>query len=658
MSALSWVMWLGLSVLGAAASIWQYRRRETPGRGRTLLALLRGAALSLLLLLVFDPELPGGTVGTLRGSQVLLDGSLSMQLPLEGGGTRWERGLALARDRAGERPIVLFGNDPVPVAAAALGDVAPTAGRSRLLPALQAAAEAGVRRVTVITDGGIDDADAVARWAARLGVRIDAEMVGTEMSNLAITEAAAPVWVQSGSPAIVEFGVSGETTLDSVVVTALRDGRVIGRATVGAPGPGRIATGVMELLLAAPPGGGWVPVELALERGDSIPDDDRRDLLIQVSDEPAGIALVSFRPDWEPRFLAPTLEQALGLPMRAYLRATGGQYVRVATGLEAGASVTEDEVRRAVARAEIVVLHNVGAGAPAWAFEALGSARRLLAFPLDDAAALPLPVQLGPVLRGDYFASGNVPASPVAPFLTDLEVGAVAPLAFIRSVDSPPPGSWTPLNVTRGRQGAPQPMVLAGETAGQRWAVALGSGYWQWAFRGGSERALYTRVWSALAGWLARERGVAAMSPVRPAALTTHRGAPVGWVAPGVVADSIAITMTATDGTVTDTIITPTARDTAFIQPPAPGHYRFHARAFAQGTVIDGEGVFAVERYSPEYSRPRTDLTDLSRVSAAAGAGNAPRAHGTPLHATPWPYGALILLLLAEWFFRRRWGLR
>src|SRR5688572_23770236 len=463
MSTLNWVLWLGLSALGAAASVWYYQRRETPGRGRTLLALMRAAALSLLLLLLFDPDLPGGSVGTVRGTQVLLDRSLSMQLPAREGGTRWERALDLAREQSGERPIVLFGDEPRPVPADSLAGTRPEAGRSRLLPALQAAAEAGVRRVTVITDGGIDDADAVARWAPRLGLRIDTELVGEPIANLAIAEAMAPAWVQSGSPAHIEFGVVGQTTADSIVVTALRDGRVIGRATVATPSAGRVATGSMELLLEAPPGGGWVPLQLALERADSVPDDDRRDLLVQVSDEPAGIALVSFRPDWEPRFLAPVLEQALGLPMRAYLRAAGGQYVRLASGLEAGANVTEAEVRAAVERAEIVVTHNIGNGAPAWAVEALANARRVLVFPLEDAGSLPLPVQLGPALRGDYFPSPNVPPSPVAPFLTEIEVGAVAPLAYIRGVEAPPPGTWAPLNVTRGRQGAPQPMVIAGE---------------------------------------------------------------------------------------------------------------------------------------------------------------------------------------------------
>jgi LPXTG-motif cell wall-anchored protein len=59
MSGTSWALWAGLCAIAAAASIWHYRRRETAGHGRMLLAGLRAAALALLLLILFDPQLPG-----------------------------------------------------------------------------------------------------------------------------------------------------------------------------------------------------------------------------------------------------------------------------------------------------------------------------------------------------------------------------------------------------------------------------------------------------------------------------------------------------------------------------------------------------------------------------------------------------------------------
>ncbi|HUF49955.1 MAG TPA: hypothetical protein VMN60_03920 [Longimicrobiales bacterium] len=658
MSALSWLLWAVLSAVAAAASLWHYQRRETPGRGRTLLALFRAGALVLLLLLLFDPELPTRGSGGTRGTQVLLDASLSMQLPAGDGRTRWRHAVERARARAGGRPVLLFGDVPRGVAPAALPDSAPGDAHTRLLPALQAAAEAGSRRVLVITDGAIEDGDAVARWAARLGLRLEVETVGEDVANLAIAEASAPAWVAAGAPVPVEFGVTGAAPSDSVTVVALAGGRVIGRATVPAPAPGRIATGAMELRLDAPPAGGWLPLQLVLENTDRVPDDDRRDLYVQVSDEPAGIALVSLRPDWEPRFLAPVLEQALGLPLHAYLRGATGRYVRLAGGLEAGAAATDDEVRRAVQRAALVVLHGVGVDAPAWAADAVAGAHRALIFPAGDGAGIPFPVSVGAEQQGDYFAAAAVPPSPVARLLSDVDVAAVAPLSSMRSVDMPV-GAWAPLMATRGRQGAPQPLMVAGEAGTRRWAVALGSGYWQWAFRGGSERQLYVRLWSAMAGWLTRERGLAALAPVRPARITNPRAAPLPWVAPGIAADSITLTITDAAGAVVlDTTIAP-VRDTAYSAAPPSGHYRYRARAFTGDSLAQAEGVLVVETYSAEFGRARTDLSGLATLTADTRNGDRIAvARGMPLHATAFPYILLVTLLAAEWILRRRWGLR
>jgi hypothetical protein len=663
MAPLQWLFWTLLAAAVCALSVWHYRRRETPGRGRTLLALLRGAAAAVLLLLLFNPELPARGLVPVRAAQVLLDASLSMELPVAAASdeTRWARAVELARARAGTRPVLLFGETPRPTPAGALPDAAPGDARSLLLPALQAAAEAGVRRVTVITDGGIEDLDAVRRWAPRLGVAIATELVGAELANRSVVEARAPQWAEAGQPVSVEFGISAPAG-EPLNVVVRQAGRVIGRAAVPAPAAGRLAAGDMAVLVDPPAGGGWVALEVALEGDDPVPDDDRRTVYVHVSEEPSGIALVSFLPDWEPRFLAPLLEQALGMPLRAYIRGAAGQYIRLAGGLQAGEQVPEPAVRRAVERAGVVVLHGLFDDAPPWARAALATSGRLLVFPGGEisADAWPLPVTVGPEQAGDYFLAATVPASPVAPLLAGLEPAGVAPLTGLRAA-AMPAASWAPLMVRRGRQGEPQPLAVAGQTAGRRWVVALGSGYWQWAFRGGEERRLYGRLWSALGGWLAPEPGTAASEPVRPARMATPRGAPVAWLAPGLDSDSLAIRLAAADGTLaTDTVVAPTAGDTAFTAAPAPGHYSYRAQAFAGDTVTEAEGWLTVEAYSPELARPRLDLTVLHELPAAirdAGPPAEPRA-GRPLHASPLPYLLLVLLLSAEWILRRRWGLR
>ena len=657
MSGLQWVLWLGLSAVVIAGSVWHYRRRETPGRGRMLLAVLRASAIALALLLLFDPELPARDAAAVQGTQVLLDASLSMQLADADGRTRWRSAVAAAGSRAGNRPVLLFGDRARPLAPDALPDTVPGDVRTLLLPGLQAAAEAGVRDVVVFTDGGIEDADAVARWAPRLGLGVELVHVGDDVSNAALVEANAPQWVEVGQPLPLEFAMAGDAT-DSVGVVVRRNGRVIGRTRVAAPAAGRLAAGSMELRLEpADAEDGWVRLEVALETTDAVPDDDQRTVYVQVGAEPAGIALVSFRPDWEPRFLAPLLERSLGLPLRAWLRGTTGQYVRLAAGMEAGSQTSEADVRRAVERGQLVVLHGLGVDAPAWAHEAARTAAHVLIFPADDVSTLDLPAAVGAEMQGDFFPRADVPASPVAGLLADLEIASARPLTALRPVDAPA-GAWAPLMATRGRQGAVLPLAVAGETQGRRWAVAAASGYWQWAFRGGAERQLYARFWSALAGWLAQTGDVASMPPVRPAQMVLPRGADVAWVTASATIDSIQVVLTDESGSVAyDTLVAAVRGDTAYTTGPAPGHYSYRARAFSGDNVISGAGVLTVERYSPEFARGRIDGGRLeSGAETVRGEDTARR--GTPLHATGYPYVLIVLLLAAEWILRRRWGLR
>ncbi|HEX6306735.1 MAG TPA: hypothetical protein VFZ69_01040 [Longimicrobiales bacterium] len=653
---MSWILWLLLCAVVTALSVWHYRRRETPGRGRVLLAALRAGAIAILLLVLFDPDLPvSGAPG--RGSQVLLDASLSMRLAADSSATRWARARAMARSRAGGRPVLLFGESARPVAAEALPDTAPGDGRSLLLPALQAAAEAGVRSVVVLTDGGIEDADAVARWAPRLGVRVETVRVGEDVANLSLVEAFAPQWVDAGQSVNVEFGVAGAAT-DSVRVVVRRDGREIARTAVAAAAAGRISAGSIELRLEpAAEEDGWVRLEVSLENPDAAAEDNVRTLYVQVGEEPAGVALVSFRPDWEPRFLAPVLERSLGLPLRAWLRSATGRYVRLASGLEAGGPAAEEDVRRAVERGQLVVLHGLGIDAPAWAHQAAATAGNVLIFPADDAAALELPAAVSAEVPGDFFPAAAIPPSPVAALLADLDVSGTAPLSALRPTPLPD-GTWSPLMVTRGRQGQPLPLAIAGGTEGRRWAIALGAGYWQWAFRGGAERLLYTRLWSALAGWLTQERTIAALPPVRPARPALPRGAAVPWVAPGIRADSVHVVLMDASGVALDTVVAATPGDTMFSHAPAPGEYSYRARAFAGSNITEGSGRMTIEQYSPEYARTGIDPARLEAAGTMVREGVERVRRGTPLHAMAYPYVLVVALLAAEWILRRRWGLR
>ncbi|HSJ08083.1 MAG TPA: hypothetical protein VK936_15365, partial [Longimicrobiales bacterium] len=387
------------------------------------------------------------------------------------------------------------------------------------------------------------------------------------------------------------------------------------------------------------------------------PDDDRRTVFVNVVEEPAGVALVSFRADWEPRFLVPVLERATGLPVRAYIRGAGDGYIRLAGGLDAGVAVPEAEVRRVTERAQFIVLHGLGGDAPEWTGAVARAARGVLVFPGDGAAGPSFGVTAGPAQPGEFYILRDLPPSPVARLLAGLAPAGFAPLTALRGADVPA-GAWSPLLAARSGDGTPQPVLVADSAAGRRWAVALGTGYWRWAFRGGPERELYQRLWSAVAGWLVTERTLGGVPAVRPVRLSAPRGALIPWVAPGLEADSLWVQIVSPGGTVAlDTTLAAVPADTAFTAAPPPGTYAWRATAFAGDSVAGGEGPLTVETYSPEFARRTADLGEL-RGGGSPVRDAAPRRTGTPMHATAWPYALIVLLLAAEWILRRRWGLR
>jgi hypothetical protein len=648
MDVTAWALYALLAAAALAGAAFHYRRREPPGRGRVVLGLLRGAAIAVLLLLLFDPAVPVGP-GSGRGRVVLVDASLSMGLPSEAGRTRWDEAMAAIADRGVDR-VELFGQGPARSLERSR-DAGPTLPASRLAPALRSALEAGARRVTVVTDGALEDLAEVRRLANRAG-GIEVLRVGASTAfNAGLVEARAPRWVEPQETTAVEVAVArvGGDGPDSLDVAVLRDGRELARGRVVTPATGSLAATTLRF---APGAGqsGPVRLDVVLLANDAAADDDRRTIYVRIGEEPAGLALVSFRPDQEPRFLLPVLERALGVPARGWLRTPGDRYLRVGLGRDAGMVAGEADVRRAVGAAGVVVLHGLTPEAPDWARRAAGQAGRILVFPA--AAALEeLPFAPGPSRAGDWYVTGSVPASPVAPVLAGIDPAAAPPLVSLRTPASPV-GLWAPIEARQGRRGEPRPVLLAGRSGGRRVAVALGEGYWRWAFSEGGGRGLYDRLWSAIGGWLAEDGGAGAIV-VRPDARVVARGEPLRWLVPGDT-DSVRVTLRDPDRAgqaVLDTAVAP-SDGVAVTAAMAPGTYDYAVRA---GDSEDA-GELTVESYSPELTR---EAGDLRLDAAGPGSPGSQRAgERRPLHATPWPYIAVVLLLCAEWVLRRRWGLR
>ncbi|MGH7477375.1 MAG: vWA domain-containing protein, partial [Longimicrobiales bacterium] len=436
MSIGSWTLFVILAAVAFAAAFFIYVRREPPGRGRAVLALLRGAALSLILLLLFDPEL-SRPLGRAAEPAVLIDGSLSMRASAGTGPdtsrTVWDAAVEAARSAGTPRAFV-FGDEVVVVSGDSLARLRPTTPDSRVVPALRAAVEAGATRALVLTDGRINDIAGAERLAREAGVVVEWRRLGPRLGNLALGELDAPVWAEAGEPITFRIGVlAADTTAgDSLGVSLLQDGRVLDRTRVAIAGAGRVAVATLEAPATAPDGGGLVRYDVALDPGDAVADDDRRSVYVYVADEPAGVVLVSFRPDWEPRFLLPALEEALGVPARGYLR-LDDRWVATGRALDAGSNVDEGAVRRAAERADLLVLQAPSAELPAWARSLADSATRVIHLPAATSATEGLPIGLGPALPGEWYIAPAIPASPVAPQLAGLAVDSLPPLLGLRS---------------------------------------------------------------------------------------------------------------------------------------------------------------------------------------------------------------------------------
>ncbi|HEX6694974.1 MAG TPA: hypothetical protein VF035_09785 [Longimicrobiales bacterium] len=659
MSASHWTLYLITALIALGAILHLYHRREPAGRGRTLLAVLRWGALALLILLLFDPRLANPlTRPAARGTPVLLDNSLSMLLPGTDGSSRWNTAVTESRKRAAGSTITLFGDASNAVRPDSLASLAPTASASRLLPAIQAAAEAGAARVAVVTDGGIADADAVARWLARLGVGVDWVTMPAAAPNVLMTTFEAPAWAEAGKPvdlriAVEQHGDVDRNAGDSASIVARQDGRVIGTARIALPAVGRATESTLRVQPQAPAGGGVVHLEATVETDDRFRDDNVRHAYVQVSAEPSGIVLVSMSPDWEPRFLLPVLERAIGLPARGYLRTPDGAWLRAGGGMDAGQRLADPAVRGAVQAADVLVVHNLSAAAPSWLTDALLTARRVLVLPATDVTGIELPAAIGRGQPGDWFVSAEVPASPVAPLITGMRVDDAPPLAALHTVTAAP-GTWTPMVATLGRRGTASPLAIVGETEGRRWAVGLAEGYWRWAFRGGAPADIYNRLWSSVGGWLVQGGRSADIAAVRPVERVTARGEGVRWVARGGRLDSVRVRMRTSDGAATESVVR-ADRDTAVMPATAPGTYRYEVTGYAGDATITADGELTVETYSPEFARTAASLPDAeAKALRELRAGRDTK----PLHASPFPYALLLLLLSAEWILRRRWGLR
>ncbi|HSM59580.1 MAG TPA: hypothetical protein VK849_02230 [Longimicrobiales bacterium] len=624
-------------------AFWVYLRAELPVRRARILAAVRAVALVLLALVLFDPPVPWGASEASRARWVLLDASLSMSA---GDAAAW----SAARRRASRLEeegwqVVRFGDG---LASPGDPEAEPTGLATRLGPALARAAEAGVRRVTVLSDLRFEDPVAVRSALSVLGSAVGFEATGGGTPNAGVSELVVTDQTRLSDPVLAEVEVFADGVGDSVHVERREEGVLVGTASAAAPAPGLRARLELELPPASGPGRRRYTARVRAP-GDGFPSDDEAVTYITAGHEEGGLVVVSLRPDWEPRALYPVLEEATGLPTTGYLRAGPDRFLPMGPALRRGPAVDSATVGAAVADAGLVVLHGLDGQADAWGRTLPRRTGRAVLWPVDGAGADLVGLGAGAPRGGEWYASSELPASPLAADLAGARFQDLPPLSSLLVVSGEAPGV-APLHVQPGGTGPGQPALLLRREGGRREAVVLVSGLWRWAVRTGDGRDAYRRLWSGVAGWLLEEDRTVTSGEARPSAWVFPRGTPVRWRIPGGETDSTRVTVTADSAVVWEGVLRPGSEVATDVLPP--GSYRYRAES-SDATVA--EGRFDVEARTLEMLPAPLDVGD---VAAADGPPARARGGGAPLSTTPWPYLLALALLSAEWIGRRRVGLR
>ena len=635
------ILFFVLAAALAGYAFWVYLRVELAVRVGRRLAALRALALVMILALLFDPRVPGGPVAGDDDRWVLLDASLSME-------NAWSEAAARAAELEGAGwTVVGFGDGVLTAAADRVGD-APGELRTRLSGALERAAEAGVRRVIVLSDLRFEDAVRVRATLATLPLDVSFEAVGAEGANAGVGDLQVPDALRPEETRTATLDVFGSGA-DSVDLEVREEGRLVGSRRVALPAPGFRRPVDVELPPPEAEGRVRYTASVALT-GDEFTSDDVAVDYATVGHDEGALVLISLRPDWEVRYLLPVLEQVTGLTPRGYLRAGPDRFVPMGRAVDRLESVDSATVRAAAGDAAFLVIHGVEGRADPWARSLVERAGgRTIFFPVDAGGAALAGVSTSPARDGEWYASQDLPASPLAGDLSGIRLQGLPPLSDLLPLGRDADGD-VPLQLQlAGTGSAEAALVLRGTRRGHQ-AVALASGFWRWAARTGEGRGAYRSLWSGVAGWLLSETGAGPSVEPRPTKWVYERGEGSAFQIPGDSA-SLTLRIETEAGPVLDTTLV--SGGTVGVGRLDPGLYEYSVLG-ADGAVVTS-GRFDVAARTEEMLPAR--FADLEPGSTAnVGATREPQ--GRPLRTMFWPYLLIIGLLCIEWVARRRAGLR
>ncbi len=634
------------AVAGMLVAGWAYWRLEEPVRGRAGPGVLRGVSLFLILAGWFLPELPIDAPGSGITHAIIVDHSLSMSLPATVGGSSRTDSVTTLVGRLASDFTIEFG-DSARVAGEE-GRQSTGNGGSAVVPALELARAGGADSVTVLTDGELDDREEARDVARRLGLAVHEVRVSDSTRRLSISRVDAPASAEAGDSIrlVIEVGsVGSEPGPDSVSLSVgMSDGtRVI--VDFRAPDPGRTVR-VPVLVTTLMSGSGlaaWqaFEVELAPE-ADPIGPPIQHRTWVEVVPTAAGGVIVSLDPDWEPHYLLPVLNRSVAGGARAWLRLGEDQWVR--SGTDRMIVADDSRVRRDASRAQLLVVQAPPTGLPSWLVAVIERHPRVLFLARGSGSVPGTRIRIGPRQTGEWYVGGSPPASPIAGFLQATDYPALPPASALYALTG---FDWSPLEIRRNRSGAPLPPIGVQRLGSRRRAVVAVEGMWRWASRAGPSRQAYRAVFAGLASWLleAPDR-----SPVLLESTRLLADEQIRWRVASEVRDLILVLRDSTGAIVwSDSLSQP---DSLVVGPGASsGSNRYEARG-----IVGGESFRTGRPFEVVGSERELGARQLGPLLEGAGTGT--NSLSTGADRPIWPFVLAALLFCAEWFWRRRIGLR
>lgn len=616
-------------MLGAAVAWLAYRRASSASRAPIiLLAVLRALAVAVVAALLFGaPSAPTRPAAPL----LAIDVSAS-----------WRRGAGedsiavramrsfVDSVRGGATDVVLIGDSLRDIGIADIGRIVPDDRGSRVRPAIDRAAALG-RPLIIVTDGEIDDADAIADAPSGSAVRVP---IRASRGDAAISELTIPAAATAGDTVAVSALVvaGGAGSADGTLQLTL-DGAVVASAPVAALSA--FASTRVALPLVVPRGARIAIVRAVVRASGDV--ESRNDTLtspLEIGDRPPAV-FVSTAPDLDVREVLTVLRGALALPTRAYLRLAPGVW-REEGSL---APISESDVRARAGAAGLLIMHGDTSFVPR------GRVRGSRAL-WSPAPPTPL-ARAGESLRAGEWYIGSAPESPLSAALSGLPWDTLPPVTLAGAAR----GSFNVLTARLTRRGDPVAAIAGRADSGSRTLVVSGSGYAGWSLRGGRSAEAFTALWGAMFDWLAAARGD--VRAARPVPGAVRAGDPVKWQRGG-TDSAVVVLLTKRSASPTSAMSAAERTDSLRLEfgaaggdatsaPLAEGVYDVRAPGGASVLVVNAANEWI----------PRAASVQAGALSRGALSSDAPR-----LADATWPFVLALLLLCAEWLGRRAAGLR